>query len=298
MGATVILGCRSVKKCEEAKSRIAHDMVAEADSTVAISSTDLQNLDTLVPLDLSSFASINKFADNFLSKYNRLDILFANAGFATAPSNGKHLTSEGFELGLGVMHFGHFLLYKRLETILDTTSNNGQDVRVVVTSSAASQAPDIFKGMGANFDPSIYNSPPGDLRGEITKTTNGARMYPRSKLANVLFARQLQMLKPNLTTCSCHVGAVATAIWHGRTGKKPREDENSSWREDENSSWREDENSSLSKVLSKFTHNLISFYTQTVMRDIEQGQRIILKCGLSKDDTILFKGAYLDGMGK
>jgi NAD(P)-dependent dehydrogenase (short-subunit alcohol dehydrogenase family) len=45
-------------------------------------------------LDLSSFASVHAFADTFLAHYTRLDILFANAGFAVPPSSGVQTTAE------------------------------------------------------------------------------------------------------------------------------------------------------------------------------------------------------------
>ena len=73
-------------------------------------------------LDLASFNSIHSFADAYVNKFRRLDILFANAGFAVAPPNGKLYTEEGFELGLGTMHLGHFLLFQRLRYTLEKTS--------------------------------------------------------------------------------------------------------------------------------------------------------------------------------
>ena len=87
----------------------------------------------------------------------------------------------------------------------------------------------------------------------------------RSKLANVLFARQLQKIMPEITTCSCHVGAVATSIWDLSPG------------------------SPFQKV--------VDGYTRFVMRNLEAGRRTVLKCALSQDADIVQKGAYLDGMG-
>jgi NAD(P)-dependent dehydrogenase (short-subunit alcohol dehydrogenase family) len=131
---------------------------------------------------------------------------------------------------------------------------------VVVTASAASQ----FGVMGARFHESIYSEPngEGDLRGEVT-TVKG--QYGRSKLANVLFTRQLQVLMPEITACSCHVGAVATSIWDSPFGE----------------AWQD----------------VIDAYAALVMRSIEEGRRTILKCALSQDADVLHKGSYLDGMG-
>ena len=114
--------------------------------------------------------------------------------------NGKLYTEEGFELGLGTMHLGHFLLFQRLRYTLEKTSRAPRtDVRVVVTSSAASQ----YSFMGARFHESLFQEPPGDLRGEIT-TTRGGFQYGRAKLANVLFMRHMQKVLPDNHMCvSC-----------------------------------------------------------------------------------------------
>ena len=241
LGATVVMGCRSQERCN----------------------TAAKNIPGAIPLtlDLASFASIHNFADTFLQNHDRLDILFCNARFAVPPSNGATTTVEGFELGLGTMHFGHFLLFARLrETIANTAAAAvDTDVRVVMTSSAASQV----GFMGASFHDSIFDASPGDLRGEITTV---AQQYGRSKLANVLFARRLQQIMPEITTCSCHVGAVATSIW--KVGPP-----------------------------SSTMQRMVDGYTSFVMRNLEEGGRTILKCALSQDDDVVHRGAYLDGMG-
>ena len=153
LGATVVMGCRSQARCETAAETIVGAAVPMA-------------------LDLSSFASVHAFSDAFLQRYDRLDVLFANAGFAAAPSNGATTTKEGFELGFGTMHMGHFLLFERLrDTIAKTVSMSGGgagNTRVVMTSSAASQ----FDVMGAHFHDSLFDAEPSDLRGEVTTVSN------------------------------------------------------------------------------------------------------------------------------
>ena len=88
--------------------------------------------------------------------------------------------------------------------------------------------------------------------------------YPRSKLANVLFARRLQQLESSITACSCHVGAVDTNIWAAG---------------------------------GPFVQSIIDNYTKATMRSIEEGTRTMLKCALSKSPSIVRAAAYLDGMG-
>jgi len=64
--------------------------------------------------DLADFESIRAFAQEFLTKENRLDILVNNGGVMRTP---RMLTRQGIEMQLGVNHMGHFLLTSLL---LDT----------------------------------------------------------------------------------------------------------------------------------------------------------------------------------
>ena len=241
LGATVIMACRSKAKC-----RNAADQINERGG---------KGLAVPMVLDLASFDSVRRFCRSFREKYPRIDIAFFNAGFAAPPRSGKNVTEEGYELGLGTMHFGHFILYDELRETILNTAKEGNDVRVVMTSSAASQV------SFAQFDDSLFDEPPGDIHGE--KTTVHSQ-YPRSKLANVLFARRLQQLESSITACSCHVGAVDTNIWAAG---------------------------------GPFVQSIIDNYTKATMRSIEEGTRTMLKCALSKSPSIVRAAAYLDGMG-
>ena len=241
LGATVIMACRSKAKCLDAAEQV--------------NKGDGKGLAVPMVLDLASFDSVRHFSRSFREKYPRIDIAFFNAGFAAPPRSGKNVTEEGYELGLGTMHFGHFVLYTELRETILNTAKEGNDVRVVMTSSAASQV------SFAQFDDSLFDEPPGDIHGE--KTTVHSQ-YPRSKLANVLFARRLQQLESSITACSCHVGAVDTNIWAAG---------------------------------GPFVQSIIDHYTKTTMRTIEEGTRTMLKCALSKSPSIVRGAAYLDGMG-
>lgn len=59
------------------------------------------------PCDLASLESIREFAKRFNEEQPRLDILINNAGVMRTPYS---KTKEGFEMQIGVNHFGHFLL--------------------------------------------------------------------------------------------------------------------------------------------------------------------------------------------
>lgn len=88
----------------------------------------------ILELDLGSFASIAKAADEFNGNAKRLDVLMLNAGVAMLPAG---LSSEGYEVHVGTNHMGHVLLTKLLmPKLLETAEMDGTDVRVVVTTSA------------------------------------------------------------------------------------------------------------------------------------------------------------------
>lgn len=92
-GARVIMACRDLERCEEAKKDI-------------IEETSNRNV-CCQRLDLASIASITAFAE-MVNKYERhVDILINNAGIMMCP---KSLTKDGFEQQLGVNYLGHFLL--------------------------------------------------------------------------------------------------------------------------------------------------------------------------------------------
>jgi NAD(P)-dependent dehydrogenase (short-subunit alcohol dehydrogenase family) len=205
---------------------------------------------TPATLDLSSFKSVDDFTPPV-----QIDYLFLNAGFATPPA--RSLTVDGYETGLQTMHFSHFHLTQGL---LASGGLSGGS-RVVATSSAASQF--------GNFDRSLFEDKEGegDLRGEVTKATNPMMMYGRAKLANLLYMKELykRYESSGLTTCSCHIGAVATSIWD------------------------------MPEIVS-FLQPLVDWYVSKTMRTLEEGSRILLRCALDRKEVV-GEGNYLDGMG-
>ncbi len=70
------------------------------------------------PLDLSSQASIRRFAAELKVHYQRLDLLVNNAGVMATPYT---RTEDGFEMQFGTNHLGHFALTGLLlERLLET----------------------------------------------------------------------------------------------------------------------------------------------------------------------------------
>ncbi len=142
----------------------------------------------LMLCDLGDLTSVTAFADVFRAKYDTLDILVNNAGFISLD---RQTTKDGYERQFGVNHLGHFLLTLKL---LDLMPGGG---RIVNVSSGAHKVGKI------HFD---------DIN--LTKGFNVIRAYAQSKLANVLFTRELavRLLDRGITVNCCHPGAVATNI--------------------------------------------------------------------------------------
>ena len=148
-------------------------------------------------LDLASFASIKAAAETVTASNDRLDILMNNAGVMALPPG---LTKEGFEIQFGTNHVGHALLTKLLMPLLVKTANTpGSDVRIVnLTSAGEMLAP---KG---GFLPEKCVT-------EMTEYHTYTR-YGHSKLANILFTKELARRYPNMKSTAIHPGRVRTNL--------------------------------------------------------------------------------------
>ncbi|MGV0635029.1 oxidoreductase [Mycolicibacillus trivialis] len=117
---------------------------------------------TVAELDLADLASVRRFAED----QEKFDVLINNAGLMNIPFA---RTSDGFEMQFGVNHLGHFALTGLL---LDKIS----DRVVTLASIAHRQTPKLW------ID---------DLNYENRRYQRNLA-YAQSKLANLMFARELQ----------------------------------------------------------------------------------------------------------
>nr|XP_042911081.1 retinol dehydrogenase 12-like [Parasteatoda tepidariorum] len=175
-GAKVIIACRDTSKGEEA----AQDIKEKVPSAAVY----------VKQLDLSSFASIRKFAKQILKTEQRIHILINNAGVASCP---KSLTEDGFEMQFGVNHLGHFLLTNLLLERLKASA----PARIINVSSILHTIGEI------DLDDINMDRNYGPIAG-----------YNRSKLANILFTRELakRLEGTGVTTYCLHPGFVHTDI--------------------------------------------------------------------------------------
>ncbi|XP_043698914.1 short-chain dehydrogenase TIC 32, chloroplastic-like isoform X2 [Telopea speciosissima] len=154
----------------------------------------------VMELDLSSMASVRKFASDFHSSGLPLNILINNAGVVVTPFT---LSQDNIELHFATNHIGHFLLTNLLlETMKSTAHESKNEGRIVCVSSYGHRStyPEGIRFDGIN-DKSGYET---------------WRAYGQSKLANILHANELnQHLKEegvDITVNSLHPGAIMTNI--------------------------------------------------------------------------------------
>ena len=152
----------------------------------------------VMSLDLASFQSIRAFAKEFISRFDRLDVLVNNAGVVWIEQRGE--TADGFELMFGVNHLGHFLL---TDLLLDTIVASAP-ARIVNVASHGY----LLAAEGLDFD-DLQNE--GDFK--------GFALYGHSKLANVYFTRELarRLGSRGVTVNALHPGFVKTELGHVRT---------------------------------------------------------------------------------
>lgn len=178
MGATVVMVCRDKVKAEAALREVR-------------SLSGNGHVECMLA-DLSSQAAIRALARDFMSKHTRLDVLLNNAGLY-APR--RVLTVDGIETTFAVNHLAYFLLTQLLLGVLKQSVPS----RIINVASGAHRRGRI------EFD---------NLQGE--RSYSGVMAYSNSKLANILFTRELaRRLADTKVTANCvHPGVVATGIFN------------------------------------------------------------------------------------
>ncbi len=176
MGAKVVITARTPER-----GRAAVDLIMDETG---------RTVDFMI-LDLASLAAVRAFAGEFSIRFGRPDLLVNNAGCYVTP---RRTTQDGLEWTMAVNHLGPFLLTCLLSSDADTRPS-----RIVNVAS------DMHRS--ARRDLGFHEiEAPGKYR--------GTEAYARSKLANLLFTRELarRLDGTGSVVFSVHPGVVATRI--------------------------------------------------------------------------------------
>lgn len=153
--AEVVMACRSMERGRNALEEIEKEF-PEASLE-------------LMELDLADLDSVEKFAEEYRTRYDELHVLCNNAGVMAIP---RRETKDGFEMQFGVNHLGHFALTAHLIDLLQQTPSQS---RVINMSSG------VHRSGSIDF---------GDINHE--EDYGKWRAYGQSKLANILFTKELE----------------------------------------------------------------------------------------------------------
>ncbi|KAK8088495.1 oxidoreductase [Apiospora hydei] len=191
--ARLLFTGRSAASAEKTLERVRQSAPAAASAgTVAF-----------VPCDLASLASVRDAADQILAQCYRLDLFLPNAGIMAKPAA---LSPDGYEIHFATNHLGHALLTKKLLPLLERTADrplpgaaSNDPPRIIYTTSLAR------KGGSLGFAGGLRTTQESALLGRWVR-------YCNSKLANLLYARELARRHPKLLCFSVHPGVVTTGL--------------------------------------------------------------------------------------
>jgi len=160
-------------------------------------------------LDLADLKSCREAANAILEKEDRLDILINNAGIMATP---YEITADGFELQFQSNHLGHFAFtIPLLPLLIKTSKDPNTSVRIVQVSSHAH----------------FFATKSQDIKFDTIESVNRDfgpwKRYGQSKLANILFAKELseRLKDERIFSNATHPGSVNTELNRGIMASYP-----------------------------------------------------------------------------
>mmetsp|Transcript_11110 Transcript_11110/g.33307 ORF Transcript_11110/g.33307 Transcript_11110/m.33307 type:complete len:323 (-) Transcript_11110:577-1545(-) len=178
-GARVIITCRTADKGKAAATEI--------------KATGVKGSVEYIPMELSDLKSVEAASVELHKIAPHIDIVILNAAVMALPE--RAFTKDGFEMQTGTNHFGHFAF---LTPLLPHLKAQGSRVRIVVVSSMAHEW---------QKEPMAFE----DLHWE-RRPYKAWKAYAQSKLANVLFAKQIARDYKEFDVFSLHPGAINTNL--------------------------------------------------------------------------------------
>jgi NAD(P)-dependent dehydrogenase (short-subunit alcohol dehydrogenase family) len=182
MGAEVVVIGRNEERGERAAEEIRRESGNEKVS--------------LMLADLSVQADVRRLAEEFQERHGRLDVLVNNAGLVQSQ---RTETPDGIETQLAINHLTPFLLTNLLLDLLRASAPS----RIVTVSS------DAHRWAKLDLD---------DLQSR--KRYRGMQVYGTTKLANILFTRELseRLEGTGVTANAMHPGGVNTNFGNNQRG--------------------------------------------------------------------------------
>ncbi|KAI0378927.1 NAD(P)-binding protein [Hypomontagnella monticulosa] len=152
-----------------------------------------------ISCDHTNLASVKEAAETISARESRLDVLMANAGVMALPPG---LTNDGYEIQFGVNHVAHALFIQKLLGLLQKTAKEHGEARILpISSLALILAP---RQHGIVFD---------DLKTTQDYWILGKwQRYAQSKLANLLYGRELARRYPEILTLVVDPGPSNTGL--------------------------------------------------------------------------------------
>ena len=182
MGAEVVVTGRNRERGERAVEEIRRESGGQKVS--------------LILADLAAQTEVRRLAEEFKERHDRLDVLVNNAGLVQSE---RTETPDGIETQLAVNHLAPFLLTNLLLDLLKKSAPS----RVVTVSS------DGHRWGKMDLD---------DLQSR--NRYRGMQVYGTTKLANILFTRELagRLENTGVTANAMHPGAVNTNFGNNQGG--------------------------------------------------------------------------------
>ncbi|KAF8512183.1 NAD-P-binding protein [Gautieria morchelliformis] len=192
--AKVYLAARSATRCEDAVKRLKEETGGKEP--------------VILHLDLADLHSVKKAAEEFLSKEERLDILFNNAAVMAPPPD--LLTVQGYDLQFGTNVLGHYFFTMLLLPALErSTTYHETKSRVVNTSSAVHD----FAPGRTGLD---WKTMKGAGREEAIKRLGYVpqwKLYGASKIGSIFLSNILTRYHGDVvTSCAVHPGSIITDL--------------------------------------------------------------------------------------
>ena len=173
LGARVVVGARDPEKARA----VVEEMVRTGGRVEALL------------VDFTSFDSVRRAVRELAARHPRLDVLVNNAGTAIAR---RETTADGHERTWQTNYLGHYLLTRLLLPLV----RKSPAPRIVNVASEGHRQGRL------DWD---------DL--ELSRGYGGFRAYANTKLAQVLFTRELARREPGILAVALHPGAIGTNIW-------------------------------------------------------------------------------------